>query len=411
MAMHNDAIAPSAACMARAQRLDIERALADIAAETQSLQRERAALDRSIQWSWLHVDGLRSDPLYLVFSPIRRLPAEIVGQILGNIPANLWMLDKKDQAALCRARRVCKRWDAIAKADRTLWRGLKMQGNTDDSDDQPPPDWDMAERWLSRAVGGLHRLCATDLWLRDVQEESDFFTFILTTKTWSDLELELPLGAGLLLLLNLQHKDYTNWNMLTYLKITLQMDTSGNMSEISIDFKTHGLLPSLNDLHISYPYTREDRPDLPLALSHATLTSLTIWDSRFHDFRTTNPSLLVPINLPQLQTLTLIDVAVDGGREPNPNAVYHTLQSLSISGLDAGSLEPLRRMTMPNLNRLHLSDLSGWFLRQDTASFFRRFLQRSTRRSNPSRLRSHLTSNQMSLFSLLTASQAAQSLY
>ncbi|KAH6906968.1 hypothetical protein BKA70DRAFT_1563354 [Coprinopsis sp. MPI-PUGE-AT-0042] len=365
MALHSDAIATSAARI--------------VAAETEVLKNKQAALQKNIQLSRENLAKLNEmrHNLASLFSPIRRLPAEIIGEIIRNVLKTPWILDTSDQVALSKIRRVCKRWDAIARSEGALWRGVKVEREDGDV------NWTMLNNWFGRAIEGAHRLCISGpLDFEEDEDEARFISFILTTRTWSELTMELPLPSCQNLVSNLQDKQYTTWNMLTKLSLRI-VEVDGDLTDISLDFKTHGLLPSLKELHLSYPVYDEVCVDLPISLSHPTLASLTIWNSCFITAFDDHCSLVVPEDLPQLRDLTLIDieVVVAGWQgQEHPKIVYPSLQSLSIKGSrsDHKSLDPLKRMTLPGLKTLRLLNLCSWGLTDERIKSIHDFLKRST---------------------------------
>ncbi|KAH6906978.1 hypothetical protein BKA70DRAFT_1491808 [Coprinopsis sp. MPI-PUGE-AT-0042] len=248
----------------------------------------------------------RMSTLKSLLAPIRKLPNELLANIFQSPMDQGALMNERDREMLTTIRRVCKRWDSVARETPGLWRNLHLG-----VEEQLKSTEVLATRlstWLSRGgVGAPLRLsigCAIHPYSESVHPS--FKDFITSPWNWSEIHLRLGITCLLTLLEAVAEKDFKPWRSLKRLALDI---LSGN--DVDLDLG-HQALPALDHLHLSFTclgWLWQINPIFvpSIRVSHPSVTTLCLAQTAVTDHGWL-PAFLNAEHFPALQTLVLQDL-------------------------------------------------------------------------------------------------------
>ncbi|KAH6906974.1 hypothetical protein BKA70DRAFT_1563359 [Coprinopsis sp. MPI-PUGE-AT-0042] len=281
-----------------------------------------------------------------LLSPARRLPNEIIAQIIQSCLKDPTILDTADRQMFAVLRSVCKRWRAISFSSHDLWRGLVIT-------DENEVIGDKAESWFDRAG------TCSPLKLRINYESLPLPNAIQTLlldpeRRW--IHLSLNLSPVIYAFLHSMKWTTNPWKQVQHLELFhYSHHPPAGQSNFPAKFFTHltstgkNTLPCLKSLHLGRVQFKtpavHDRP------CHATLSilSLTMCTVSFDMMEL----LLDPHSLPCLQDLSLIHTSLVHRSEPMPMALHPGIRCISVTGVSTNAF--LSMLTFPNLEVASIS--------------------------------------------------------
>ncbi|KAH6899118.1 hypothetical protein BKA70DRAFT_1527255 [Coprinopsis sp. MPI-PUGE-AT-0042] len=376
----NDAIPASLSATCLEQLRDLEASVTVIDGKISVLEDESQSLLSTLEA--LKGEKLklneRMSTLKSLLAPIRKLPNELLANIFQSPMDQGALMNERDREMLTTIRRVCKRWDSVARETPGLWRNLHLG-----VEEQLKSTEMLATRlstWLSRGgVGAPLRLsigCATHPYSESVHPS--FKDFITSPWNWSEIHLRLGITCLLTLLEAVAEKDFKPWRSLKRLALDI---LSGN--DVDLDLG-HQALPALDHLHLSFTclgWLWQINPIFvpSIRVSHPSVTTLCLAQTAVTDHGWL-PSFLNADHFPALQTLVLQDLYFIGHAATAPPTSPTTVlavERLIVQG-DV-SLLALDYLTLPLVRFLQLVNLGelGRILPPSCQNAILHFLERS----------------------------------
>ncbi|KAH6906999.1 hypothetical protein BKA70DRAFT_382559 [Coprinopsis sp. MPI-PUGE-AT-0042] len=273
-----------------------------------------------------------------LLSPARRLPNEIIIQIIQSCFKDPTILDAADRETFAVLRSVCQRWRTISFASHDLWRGLAIANESEDIGRK-------LRSWFDRA--GLLPLklhASYDSSLLPVQVQ----TLILDPgRRWAHISLHL---SPMTLHFFLQDVECaTNaWSQVQHLELR-HHHQGMNDSIFPTSFFVRLANPQRSNLSALKSLHMErialNTPGVAATPCHATLSTLclTTCTVSFDMMKL----LLDPHSLPRLQELTLIHTSPVDRSEPMPMALHPGMRRVNVTGVTTNAF--LSMLTFPNL--------------------------------------------------------------
>ncbi|KAH6906970.1 hypothetical protein BKA70DRAFT_1401271 [Coprinopsis sp. MPI-PUGE-AT-0042] len=278
------------------------------------IQHDRAQLQHRIASIQNEIDAMNAKKSHLLeqkhvldclLSPIRRVPNEIISQVMEATLIQLFNMGWEDRLRLTNLRCVCKLWNSIALSNPILWRSWDERSNA--MAIAPKSFVSKATSWFLR--GGAGAPLRLNLWRRIGDDPEDIFlSFITSPWNWIELTLFVSPKYMAKIMSKIQKKSDGPWSNLERLSIYVE-DVQEEI--FVVDFGK--FLPSLQYFLIAFPNIMEGSTpeDLPVAtVHHPTVTSFcyaeTLADNVFLY------KVITPSNLPGLRNLVLEHVMYDG---------------------------------------------------------------------------------------------------
>ncbi|KAH6899119.1 hypothetical protein BKA70DRAFT_740082 [Coprinopsis sp. MPI-PUGE-AT-0042] len=333
----NDELPPPLVDVCRQNLEDVIIALEDIHAKIAILKQDLEALFNRQKEAALAKKACQG-----LLSPLRKVPNEVIAQVIQASFGNPSCLDAKDLRVFWTFRRVCRRWRGVGLSTPLFWRALHL-GPTQ-----------ISERNLSRKMAtwfnrsGIHSPLALTV-VQKVPQAALEDLLLDQDRHW--VHLNLQVGSPFLnrLFDRLSTQDAAQrWSHARVLELGHAPTEFGPESHLSSNFlnsimaKSH-YFPALQHLSL----TRMDFVLSSDTLSNATLSSLCL-SGCLVGFPTIQ-SIIDPRKLPNLQELSLINVSFSLSEEaihytPLPHA---SIRRLVMRSSSASVFLPM--LKLPNL--------------------------------------------------------------
>ncbi|KAH6906973.1 hypothetical protein BKA70DRAFT_1285951 [Coprinopsis sp. MPI-PUGE-AT-0042] len=280
-----------------------------------------------------------------LLSPVRRIPNELIGQVICSCFDNPAILDTTDRQLFAIVRSVCRQWRTVALASHDLWRGLSV------SDDLTSDIGRKITSWF-RHGGPTPNLT---LKVSSQTLPPDIRQLLLHRQCrWTQISLHLPSTVLAHFMFHLQSTQ-NPWHELQSLEVHHQPTPSGTVIPCTF-FLEHmntrkSNLPSLRSLHFKQATLI---PPLRSKLSHATLSTLCL--SMCMSTPDIIRQIVDPQHLPCLEELTLIQVYSTRPESTPPPMVSHPrIRRVVLRDITTSTFVPM--FLFPNLEFAEMSHI------------------------------------------------------
>ncbi|KAH6914451.1 hypothetical protein BKA70DRAFT_667153 [Coprinopsis sp. MPI-PUGE-AT-0042] len=286
----------------------------------------------------------------MIVSPLRRLPPEVVGEVLKQSVPN--PMGKKQRLHFANLRSVCRRWRQVAFTTSSLWAGISLEiegtgpGHLSKAKER-------VNRWFKRAGHcplTFEINMPSGIPLIPLASYRDILSITANSMNWYCLDFWTPSSIMIRqqedalrdLISTVQRSTSLPWGHLQRLSIPLKTLTNHPTGRTSFSNFLQTCTPGLQTLTVDVSDAEDVSP-----IAHKTLTTLMA-------FGALNSSNLVMLNaLPNLRALTVATPLTDRG--PTTPIIHYGVQTLIYNSDFAPSV--LRSLTLPNLYTLQAISL------------------------------------------------------